>query len=391
MRHNNNTLDTPFDDGMQKDSDLGFDDGFQHNIYKIKDQDILQQDAVPLEFDGQETTPDERSSVLSKQIPKVALNFTKWKLQQKMTTDLRQVSDPGEVALKVAKYTECFDILDKLGADNCVDPEDFDQEDMDDDHFKNLMIVDIEEMVKENNIKKSLDQDRSPAIQLKDCLINEDLEFNNAFNLTEDDVFLLDHSSRSDTKLSEGDIAKMDFENDIEKELDEIDLSDDKAETQCEEDQLMNKFRTQNLEEVRESSEESDQSSMMSYNIDDLASDCTDDQEILSRVKVADDIDLAKKNLVNQLFGDVERPPIPFVYDFEDLDNCKLNIELKKIVNSQGITIPIVKIACGNLYLVGTQKLKLQMQGQIVNAISEADICSRLNEYLDKHVSSFEV
>jgi hypothetical protein len=36
------------------------------------------------------------------------------------------------------KYTESFNLLDKLGADNCVDPDDFDQEDLNDDLFKNL-------------------------------------------------------------------------------------------------------------------------------------------------------------------------------------------------------------------------------------------------------------
>ena len=55
-----------------------------------------------------------------------------------MVDDLRQISDPEEIKTKIAKYTECFDLLDKLGADNCVDPEDFDQEDMDDPMFKNL-------------------------------------------------------------------------------------------------------------------------------------------------------------------------------------------------------------------------------------------------------------
>ena len=36
--------------------------------------------------------------------------------------------------------------MDKLGADNCVDPDDFDQEDLNDDLFKNLEIKDIEEL-----------------------------------------------------------------------------------------------------------------------------------------------------------------------------------------------------------------------------------------------------
>jgi len=44
------------------------------------------------------------------------------------------------VEKRLAKYTECFELLDKLGADNCVDPDDFDQEDLEDELFKNLKI-----------------------------------------------------------------------------------------------------------------------------------------------------------------------------------------------------------------------------------------------------------
>jgi hypothetical protein len=56
-------------------------------------------------------------------------------------------------------------MLDRLGADNCVDPDDFDEEDMDDELFKNLQIKDIEELFKEKpkRGKTPIDQD-SPAI-----------------------------------------------------------------------------------------------------------------------------------------------------------------------------------------------------------------------------------
>ena len=63
-----------------------------------------------------------------------------------MVTDLRGLTDPVEIQKKIAKYTECFDLLDRLGADNCIDPEDFDEEDMDDELFKNLKISDIEDL-----------------------------------------------------------------------------------------------------------------------------------------------------------------------------------------------------------------------------------------------------
>ena len=62
---------------------------------------------------------------LTKRIPKIALNFTKWRLQQRMVTDLREITDPEETQKRLLKYTQCFELLDKLGADNCIDPEDF--------------------------------------------------------------------------------------------------------------------------------------------------------------------------------------------------------------------------------------------------------------------------
>lgn len=81
---------------------------------------------------------------------------------------MRAITNPEEVAQKVAKYTECFDLLDRLGADNCVDPEDFDQEDMDDDLFKNLTIVDIEELVRDTATPAgAVDQD-SPILEIKE-------------------------------------------------------------------------------------------------------------------------------------------------------------------------------------------------------------------------------
>jgi len=72
-----------------------------------------------------------------------------------MVTDLQDIKDQTLVIKRIAKYTECFDLLDRLGADNCIDPEDFDQEDLNDEMFKNLQISDIEEIFKE-------DEEQSP-------------------------------------------------------------------------------------------------------------------------------------------------------------------------------------------------------------------------------------
>ena len=75
---------------------------------------------------------------MTKQIPKIALNYTKWKLQQKMAFEIRHISDQDIIAMLMAQYTKQFDLLEKLGADNCIDPEDFNKEDIGDDLFKNL-------------------------------------------------------------------------------------------------------------------------------------------------------------------------------------------------------------------------------------------------------------
>lgn len=197
-------MNAPYDDGCFNEEELLLDDynidGPQHHFYNLKDQEVFQQDAVPLEFEGCHATPQKspEKAEVHKQIPKIALNFTKWKLQQRMTTDLRKITDPEEITQKLAKYTECFDLLDRLGADNCVDPDDFDQEDMNDELFKNLTIADIEELFKENNtpkgIIKTIDQDSLPAIPAKDCSFNSKLEDQNkAFSLCEEDAFLLDY------------------------------------------------------------------------------------------------------------------------------------------------------------------------------------------------------
>lgn len=55
-----------------------------------------------------------------------------------MEVELRELKDPSLMTSRVTKFCQCFEILDRLGADNCVDPDDFEEEDMEDDMFKNL-------------------------------------------------------------------------------------------------------------------------------------------------------------------------------------------------------------------------------------------------------------
>ena len=53
------------------------------------------------------------------------------------------------IKIRIKKYTECFDLLDRLGADNCVDTSDFEKEDADDEMFRNLVVTDVEELLAE--------------------------------------------------------------------------------------------------------------------------------------------------------------------------------------------------------------------------------------------------
>ena len=52
-----------------------------------------------------------------------------------------------------------------MGADNCVDPDDFDQEDIDDDLFKNLQIADLEEIFNQSTEEKR--SNKKPVCQKK--------------------------------------------------------------------------------------------------------------------------------------------------------------------------------------------------------------------------------
>ena len=56
--------------------------------------------------------------------------------------------------------------------------------------------------------------------------------------------------------------------------------------------------------------------------------------------------------------------PIPFMFDFEDYENCKLNGELKRIIASKAITVPIVPIKNTSEYFIGTRKFTLSWKNR---------------------------
>ena len=155
---------------------------------------------------------------------------------------------------------------------------------MDDELFKNLQIKDIEELFKEQNStpkgeETPEDQD-SPAIQSSsrkpetpDCQVNEKLENDNKFFLSDEDALLLDRNDDSPGHQleEENEIDTMDFEHQMklyEEMNDDIDLN--KPRNSTKEGDLFNKFKIQSLEEVTERSEESDITSHMSFNSSEL-------------------------------------------------------------------------------------------------------------------------
>lgn len=86
---------------------LEIDDDRVYNSYSIKDQELFQQDAVPPVQQTDSSSPDKTSAPplssvpVHKRIPKIALNFTKWKLQQNMVTDLKEMTDQAEITKKI--------------------------------------------------------------------------------------------------------------------------------------------------------------------------------------------------------------------------------------------------------------------------------------------------
>mmetsp|Transcript_6130 Transcript_6130/g.9836 ORF Transcript_6130/g.9836 Transcript_6130/m.9836 type:complete len:174 (+) Transcript_6130:1189-1710(+) len=143
-------------------------------------------------------------------IPKIALNFTKWRLQQRMVTDLRALSDPKLVQKRMARYTECYDLLDRLGADNCIDPDDFDQEDLNDDLFKNLKIQDIDDIL---DAEDDCSEESESVLHHRDIVSDHPvLNYNSGDdNLTDDGEPLLVESLASELK-NEEDLQFMDFD-----------------------------------------------------------------------------------------------------------------------------------------------------------------------------------
>lgn len=134
---------------------------------------------------------------------------------------------------------------------------------------------------------------------------------------------------------------------------------------------LFNKFKIQSLEEVTEMDEESDITSHMSYNSIDIYSSDNNksfenspaDFDTGLRIKVIDELDQISTEKLLSIFGHPSKPTVNFTYDFEDFENTRINIDLKKLVNIMDITLPIIYCKKENKYLFGTKKLSLIIKG----------------------------
>ena len=85
-------------------------------------------------------------------------------------------------------------------------------------------------------------------------------------------------------------------------------------------------------------------------------------------MKLIEDLETAEKELKQSLFGG-EESQIPFTYDFEDFNNCKLNIEIKKMLSIMEITLPVVYDLKSKQYFVGTKKHELMLKGQFIHVV----------------------
>ena len=166
---------------------------------------------------------------------------------------------------------------------------------------------------------------------------------------------------------------------------------------------LLNKFKIQSLEEVTEMTEESksDTSSHISdvsLGMDDDSSCNSDDlsrgSETIARIKMAEEIKEIEMKAKGH-FNHQTDPIIPFKFDFEDFDNCKLNGEIKKMIQYMKITIPIVYVKKTDQYFVGTKKVSLLLKGAFIHVggfseSADKNKSIRFNQYISENQSLFE-
>lgn len=78
---------------------------------------------------------------------------------------------------------------------------------------------------------------------------------------------------------------------------------------------------------------------------------------------------------------------IPFEFEYEDYENCKLNIEIKKMIAYMKVTLPIVYIKAKNKYFIGIKTVQLELKGAFIHVREndEDEKTVRFNEYITKN------
>ena len=183
----------------------------------------------------------------------------------------------------------------------------------------------------------------------------------------DDELLLLDNNSELKLDNSIDDLDFMDFEEQMNmydkmQEDDEtiLDVKVRNANDNSMSQDHLNKFKIQGLEEVTEMTEESDMTSLQSYNSELLSSNSSDNSnssqnETIARIKMSEDIKELEAMSV-KVFN--EKCPIPLKFDFEDYDRCKLNGEIKKMIVYMKIKMPILQKA-QDKYFIGVSFVTL--------------------------------
>jgi hypothetical protein len=92
--------------------------------------------------------------------------------------------------------------------------------------------------------------------------------------------------------------------------------------------------------------------------------------DTISRIKMSEDIKDIEL-MAEDTFNKSQPPIIPFSFDYEDFDNCKLNGEIRKMITYMKIAIPIVYVKKSDEYLVGVKKVKLSLKGAFIHVCDD--------------------
>lgn len=95
------------------------------------------------------------------------------------------------------------------------------------------------------------------------------------------------------------------------------------------------------------------------------------------------------KDLDKQASEMFKTAPIPFKFDFEDYENCKLNGEIKKMISYMNVTIPIVPLKSNeSRYFIGVKQVKLELRGAFIY-VQDEDVQLRFNDFISKNHKLF--